>query len=210
MTGTTEASQSGATGSTREFNVITPQAVDAKDVVLASAIPPFRSLSDKHKRFVVAYASGKSPIDSVLFAFPEMNRQSASKYSSTLLKRTDITACITELSSFKNKQVDLSKESMAKRMMMLIGQIQSGPLTAKHYEVVVKLFDMFNKMNGNYVQSDTTSSQQNILIQMVTTERKQKQIAQDPNVTDVEAEVITPEEQKLLDAQQSIQDFLSS
>lgn len=205
---TAETQDMQATGSTRDSKAITTKEMERKDVVLASAIPPFRALSERHQRFVVAYASGKSPIDSVLFAFPDMNRSSASKYSSTLLKRADICACVTELSQFKNKQIDLSKESMAKRMMMLIGQIQSGPLTAKHYDVVVKLFDMFNKMNGNYVQTDIPASQQNIMIQMVTAERKQ--IAQDPNVTDVEAEVITPDEQKLIDAQQSIQDFLSS
>jgi len=209
MTGETQHIQvtGSTTGSSRDSKAITPETMERKDVVLANSIPPFRALSERHQRFVVAYASGKSPIDSVLFAFPDMNRSSASKYSSTLLKRADVMACVTELSSFKNRQIDLSKESMAKRMMMLIGQIQSGPLTAKHYDVVVKLFDMFNKMNGNYVQTDTPTSQQNIVIQMVTAERKK---IQDPNVTDVEAEIITPDEQKLLDAQQSIQDFLSS
>lgn len=49
-------------------------------------------------------------------------------------------------------------------MMMLIGQIQSGPLSSKHYDVVVKLFDMFNKMNGNYKQEDTSAANQNITI----------------------------------------------
>ncbi len=133
--------------------------MNKKDITIANAIQPFRDLSENHQRFVVAYASGKSLVDSAQFAFPAMSRDNARKYGSKLLLRADINACITELRSFKEKTIDISKQAMASRMMMLIGQMQSGPMTAKHFDVVTKILDMFNRMNGNYVSDESDKTQ---------------------------------------------------
>lgn len=183
--------------------------MNKKDVTIGNAIAPFRDLNESHQRFVVAHASGKSLVDACQFAFPNFSRDNARKYGAKLMTRPDIIACVSELKAFKEKTIDISKQAMASRMMLLIGQIQSGPLTAKHYDVIVKILDMFNKMNGNYSASDAPAAQQNININIIPTSREKQQIDATDAEFSVEPEISEEEKQKLL-AIKNIEDFLKS
>lgn len=199
------------TGSTAHKEVIIRQErrqeVDRKDVTLAHAIAPFKGLSEVQQRFVVAYAGGKSIVDAYQFANPEVSRDLARKYGSKLLKNSAVAECVSELSSFKEKKIDLSRDAMAKRMMMLIGQIQSGPLTAKHYDVVVKIMDMFNKMAGNYAQADVQVNIVPTTINIIPTPPRSIS-NNDENIEDATFKELPSSNDDLNNAQQNIQDFL--
>lgn len=196
------------TGSTTHKEVIIPQKkVDRKDMTLANAIIPFQSLTEAQKRFVVAYAGGLTQVESYMFAYPDSSIEIARKKAYSLLKNEKIAACAAELSSYKKKKYDFSRDAMGHRLMLLFGQIQSGPLNSKDRAVLLDIYKEINKMYGNYSQPDVQVNIQPVQINIIPTPSRSLSNNKE-NIEEATYEELPPSNDDLDDAQQNIQDFL--
>lgn len=173
------------TGSTAQSKVITQRKrVDGNSNSLAHAIIPFNSLTELQKRFVIAYAGGASQVEAYLFASPESTREFAQKKAYLMLKNEKIAACCAELSSYKKKKYDFSRDAMGHRLMLLFGQIQAngGALNPRSQSVLLDIYKEINRMYGNYDHHENQITVNHVPLQII--------IEQEPanNIIDIPAE----------------------
>ena len=146
--------------------------IEDKRVLIGScAVLQFRDLTRSQQRFCIFVASGADPNTAYRLAYPNSTKLKAYQ----LVKDHRIMSVITELSAYRDRQLDFGKRKMAERLMNLFSMVAKGDpedggrLYNSDKRLMLDIYREINKMFGNYelVPDQTSGHRQTIEIKIV-------------------------------------------
>lgn len=171
---------------------------ETNDIIKGNGFDDFRSLPAPRKRFVLAVASGISPVDALERISPHLTKGSRAVIASKYMKEPAVMSALSDMQRMKDHNIDISFNKQVERFFSLIGLIhQQNNLSAKHLELIFKIYQEINRMAGHMKNADPASISyspvQIIIEQPINTNTSElSETNESSNTIETTAEVIHP------------------